>query len=443
MPKKTSQKTTLQQRIGWGIILPLILLTVIFTAMQLTNTMMTTNELYQIESRFAFDAIYKALAMELRAKEALQDLSALRTKLDQLAEFHGVENIDLYNLFEAKPLWDSKGGPWTPRDMGAIDASIHQKQLGNPYHSFIDRVSKKIVAYMPIEQRGGDQILVARVSFPLAHIRDAINRSWKALSMMFVFIALAGFLIANRLSKTIVQPLLELNKATQEIMKGNLGKHVEIHTRDEIQQLAETFNHMSSSLKEMKSRAEDANPLTGLPGNQGIFHELKKRILEKQKFVLFHTDLDRFKVFNDHFGLARGDEAIKRTAELLKKAVKEKGAKDDFVGHQGGDDFVLITRPNHARELAEYICDQFSKNVVTALYRKEDLERGYTLQLDRRRLAETGEERIVKFPLIAISLAGVSTAKRDFADYFACMSAAVEAKKEAKKAVQSSYVIKE
>ena len=180
-----------------------------------------------------------------------------------------------------------------------------------------------------------------------------------------------------------------------------------------------------------------------VPGNQGIFHEIKTRIHERQKFVLFHVDLDRFKLFNDHFGLARGDEAIKKTAEVLIKAVEEKGSSNDFVGHQGGDDFVIITGPNHAQELGNMVCQYFDAEARTALYRKEDLDNGYTIQLDRRRMAETGEKIMRKFPLISISLAGVSNVKKDFADYFSCMSAAVNAKKEAKDIIESCVIIKE
>ena len=84
-----------------------------------------------------------------------------------------------------------------------------------------------------------------------------------------------------------------------------------------------------------------------------------------------------------------------------------------------------------------------------SLYRKEDLERGYILAPDRREEFEVDPSRknsgenLTKFPLLAISLAGVSTVKKDFADYFDCMSAVAPVKREVKKTAQSSYLIKE
>ena len=121
------------------------------------------------------------------------------------------------------------------------------------------------------------------------------------------------------------------------------------------------------------------------------------------------------------------------------------GSKDDFVGHQGGDDYVVIVKPAKAKEIAETIVKRFDGEVVKSLYRKEDYERGYFLKEDRRAMAETGatEAKIVKFPLLAISLAGVSNAKKDFADYFDCLNRAVSVKGKVKAEVKSCYLIEE
>jgi GGDEF domain-containing protein len=145
------------------------------------------------------------------------------------------------------------------------------------------------------------------------------------------------------------------------------------------------------------------------------------------------------------YGIGRGDEVIKKAANMLKQVVKEKGAKDDFVGHQGGDDFVLIVKPAHAKELAETVIKRFDTDVVKTVYRKEDYDRGYVMAYDRRTMAETGETeaKMVQFPLVGLSLAGVSNAKRDFADYFDCLTRAVSVKKEVKKTIESSYLIEE
>lgn len=435
------KRATLFSRIMFRLTLPLVFLTLVFTAIQLMNQMNAMNEFHKIESRYAFDALQKAVKAEMQ-KETDYKSPAFRAILKKIEDLQHLASIDLFNVLDHEPVFEGTRDDWSPPDYQAVEQALYQRRLGKNYFVRINKELKKLIAYIPLEI-AGNQVYIVRAIYSLAGIKDALEQSKWTLGLMVFFIILTGFFIGHGLAQSIVKPIQELNEATQEIVKGHLGKNVTIRTGDEIEALGETFNRMSAALKEMKERAEDSNPLTQLPGNQGIFHELRKRIMERQKFVLFHTDLDRFKIFNDHYGLARGDEAIKKTAELLKQAGKDKGAPDDFVGHQGGDDFIIITRPQIAKRLAESIIDRFDKDIIRSLYRKEDYEKGYTMELDRRRLAETGEEVMVKFPLLAISLAGISNVKRDFADYFDCMSAAVEIKKEVKKTIQSSYLIKE
>jgi len=426
-----------------GLIVPLSILILVFAGIQLGNEMSRLNDSYQIKSRFAFESLQSAIKIALQnAPETFRNEANLESFFGQLKDsYEGIE-VDVYSLLDHAVIFGDHP-EWDAFDEKAVELSLFQKQQGKPYIIRVNKSSQKLNCYIPVAERQKDVTLIVRAQFPLANVKEALANSRWTLTVMVILIVLTGAAIGYKLSRSIVRPIKTLNAATQEIVKGNLGKHVDIQTGDEIEILARTFNKMSDSLKEMQQKAQDSNPLTHLPGNQGIFQDLKKRIMERQKFVLFHTDLDRFKVFNDHFGLAKGDDAIKMTADLLKKALKEKGGDDDFIGHQGGDDFVVITRPQRAVAIGDYICAEFEKVVVKALYPKEDYERGYTMQIDRRRLAETGEEVLTQFPLLAVSLAGVSNVKKDFADYFECMSAAVTVKKEVKKTIESSYLIKE
>jgi len=86
-----------------------------------------------------------------------------------------------------------------------------------------------------------------------------------------------------------------------------------------------------------------ANPLTGLCGNIEIQAELNYRLANRKEIAVIYCDLDNFKAFNDAYGFARGDSAIKLTADIIREAVHYGGNRDDFIGHIGGDGFVLIT----------------------------------------------------------------------------------------------------
>ena len=98
----------------------------------------------------------------------------------------------------------------------------------------------------------------------------------------------------------------------------------------------------------MKEKAENANPLTKLPGNIVIQEMVEERIKKDKKFVLIYSDLDNFKAFNDTYGVHAGDKAIMLTADIMREAIAVEGAEDDFIGHEGGDDFLLLTVPERA-----------------------------------------------------------------------------------------------
>ena len=91
-----------------------------------------------------------------------------------------------------------------------------------------------------------------------------------------------------------------------------------------------------------------ANPLTGLPGNTEIQSEINYRIAKDMLFSVLYLDVDNFKAYNDVYGFARGDTAIKLIADILMDAVSAFGSQNDFIGHIGGDDFVVITSPEYA-----------------------------------------------------------------------------------------------
>jgi len=111
--------------------------------------------------------------------------------------------------------------------------------------------------------------------------------------------------------------------------------------------------------------ARVANPLTGLPGNVQIQRELQRRIMEAAGFSVLYIDLDYFKWFNDQFGFQRGDEAIQYTADVIRQAVAVCGHPHDFVGHIGGDDFIVLSAGPEPERLAEEMVRRFASGIGT------------------------------------------------------------------------------
>lgn len=439
MAKKT-KKTTLFFRISLGLIFPFTFLIAAFTAIQLTNQLSFLNRVYEVQGRIAIQGMTEFLNRVLQEAEFFDNPYLLKAKLETAKDNHGVSELLVIDPLTRETLFSEKSEGFTPEDLLAAEKCLINKKEGKPPLFVIDKEAQKLNAFIPITSSVRQRVYVAKVSFPLGNLRLAFEKSVGALTSMFLLTILAGLLIAGALSRSIVRPIQILNQATRDIVKGKLGQKVSVYTGDEIEELAETFNQMSQTLKEMKERAEDANPLTQLPGNNGIYHEVQRRIYEKQKFVFFHLDIDRFKIFNDRYGLARGDDVIRKTAKLLRETLTEKGGEGDFLGHQGGDDFVIICQPARATGIAESAIFKFD-SIIQTLYRREDYERGYILEHDRRSV--DGETILVRFPLMAISLAGISNIRKDFTDYFDLLARAVDVKKRVKAVPQSCYLVQE
>ena len=127
---------------------------------------------------------------------------------------------------------------------------------------------------------------------------------------------------------------------------------------------------------EWNLKQKEANPLTGLPGNTAIDRELMTRIANQKPYSFLYVDIDNFKGFNDHYGYQKGDEIIFFVAAILRKAVEKLGSNEDFIGHIGGDDFVLISDPSRAEFIAQYIIDEYDQGAMFLLDEK-DVKRGY------------------------------------------------------------------
>ena len=106
------------------------------------------------------------------------------------------------------------------------------------------------------------------------------------------------------------------------------------------------------------NRARYANPLTLLPGNVPIQQELQKLFRQSVPFAVCYFDLDNFKPFNDFFGFSRGDKVLRLVSELLVANID-----DDFIGHVGGDDFVVIFKTDDWQPVIQRILQQFDQSI--------------------------------------------------------------------------------
>ncbi|MFP4312042.1 MAG: response regulator [Nitriliruptoraceae bacterium] len=166
------------------------------------------------------------------------------------------------------------------------------------------------------------------------------------------------------------------------------------------------------------------NPLSGLPGNESIVARLSRLLARRTSFALLYVDLDSFKPFNDHYGFVRGDEAIRAVATLLEQVRDELDDPEAFVGHVGGDDFVVLVRAELAEPTATAICDRFDR-LAPQLYDQEDRAAGSIEVPDRRGVAQ-------RYALLSLSIGIASTQVRDFPHHGEMVATATEMKRYAK-----------
>jgi diguanylate cyclase (GGDEF)-like protein len=181
-------------------------------------------------------------------------------------------------------------------------------------------------------------------------------------------------------------------------------------------------------------RAKDhraASPLTGLPGNVRIEEEIDTRVEQNREFAVLYADLDHFKAFNDHYGFLRGDQAIQATAKLIEEASIDATAGEAFVGHVGGDDFVVVVEPEKAVSVAEAIVQRFD-TTAPEWYDPEDRANGWIEVMNRR-----GE--LQRFAVVSISVGIASTEKRKFNHYAEAVAVATEMKQFTKATTGSSW----
>lgn len=124
------------------------------------------------------------------------------------------------------------------------------------------------------------------------------------------------------------------------------------------------------------------NPISGLPGNAAIHEEMSARLQRGETFACVYLDIDNFKPFNDHYGFTRGDTLIHALAEAIFGAVAD-ATPDPFLGHIGGDDFVVLCDPKQAEALAADVVARFQA-ASRALHDEGDVLAGGHEAEDRR-----------------------------------------------------------
>jgi len=226
-------------------------------------------------------------------------------------------------------------------------------------------------------------------------------------------------------------PMIEVSQLTMQRSQEKIYDEV-IITKDGNYFSTVSIKNLLLQVSEQRIlEAKNANPLTGLPGNLTINKEIIKRIETNDSFSVLYIDLDNFKAYNDTYGYQKGDDLINYTAQVLKN-ISYSRDHESFVGHVGGDDFIVITKPKFDVLLSKAIIIAFEEQ-LRAFFKPKDFNRGYIYTTNR-------QKEFAKIPITSLSIAIISNEHLNITNYLEIGDRASEIKKAVKKMKGSNYL---
>ena len=195
--------------------------------------------------------------------------------------------------------------------------------------------------------------------------------------------------------------------------------------------LGQTIDVLRLITEQQLQSAKHSNPLTLLPGNAAVRSCIDKLIGSGKRFIVAYFDLDSFKPYNDVYGYAQGDQVILHLASVLKSQFS---ARLDFIGHVGGDDFLVVMRSANWNERVTRSLERFSATVAN-FYSPEHAADGFITALDR-------DNRQREFPLLTLSVAALDSATIGATSADAVAHLLAHVKKYAKQQAGNSFVLR-
>jgi diguanylate cyclase (GGDEF)-like protein len=249
-----------------------------------------------------------------------------------------------------------------------------------------------------VAPRGGDALVATRQQLPHLIVLDIM------LPDMDGYAVCRELRTTTRTSHVPIIFLTQRDERSDKIAGLELGADDYITKPFDIEELKlRVQNAISRSERETLT-----DPRSGLPSSRLIEDQLRSLMRQTQMWSYLDLKLNFFDAFRDVYGFVAGDEVLRFTALLIGEVVDEYGTPDDFIGHPGGDNFVVITFSERYEELRTALIERFNEDVQTH-YSFIDRERGYVLVDD----GEGGERQA---PLMTLSVGIVNSDVNRVAD---------------------------
>lgn len=258
-----------------------------------------------------------------------------------------------------------------------------------------------------VAPRGGDALTLTRKQLPQLIVLDIMLPD------------IDGYSVCRELRQTTRTSHIPIIFLTQKDERSDKIAGLELGADDYI---TKPFD-----IEELKLRVKNAidrvdreksmDPRSNLPSSKLIEEQLRDLMRKKETWTYIDLKISNFEGFQELYGFVASTEVLRFMALLIGEVVDEMGTPDDFVGHAGNDNFVVITFSNKALALQERIVSRFDDEVKQH-YSFIDRERAHIV-------LETGETK----PLMITTAGAVSNATQQFADIREITELAAEARR--------------
>jgi diguanylate cyclase (GGDEF)-like protein len=372
------------------------------------------------------------LADVLKKQDTILDTPDAAQTPKLMSEFHRQELAFRYILEQVRP-------DLPPKELATLQGRYDRyAQLALRFFDGEHGALRKVKELSDQLTEDLDQLEMAQQSLVETRVTKADRQENQTVAITLA-LATAGFVLAVLVGMlttfNISRAMDKLKTATSRISEGDFEYDPQIPEGDEIGELAQSFTAMGRRLKDLEMASLDASPLTRLPGNIAIERALNQKLHLADPFAFCYADLDNFKAFNDAYGYAKGSEVIKLTGQIICECASQSGDGSAFVGHVGGDDFVMIVNQDRAVAICRAILERFDATIVQ-FYTAEHLAAGCIKGPDRY-----GAQR--SFPIMTLSIAVLNCGQGLNESALDIAQRAAEIKEQVKGLSGSNYLIDE
>ena len=261
-----------------------------------------------------------------------------------------------------------------------------------------------------IALRGGDALEKTRQTLPHLIILDIMLPD------------IDGFEVCRILRTNIRSSHVPIIFLTQKDERSDKLQGLELGADDYITKPFD-IEELKLRVQRAITRAEQqslTDPRSGLPSGRLIEEQLR-RVIRMQGWALMDARIDYFEAFKEVYGFLAADDVLRFTGMLIGEVVDEVGTPSDFIGHAGGDNFIIICAEDRAIAIQHRLKSRFATEVLSH-YNFMDREQGYIITYD-----ESGKP--IKNPLMALSIGVVSPSQQQFADIREISELAAEARR--------------